>query len=438
MKKNILILISLLLTGQVLFAQQPSEQVDRVTIQKTIQSINTTIQQNYVYPDKALLIVDFLNDQYKSGKYNRLTSPKDFSDNVTTDIRSIQNDRHLRIEYNPKLEQDIIRFNNSQENKNEITQTDISKEKLQNFYFKKLEILPSNIGYIEFTNFALPNDKAQKTIQSAMQFVSNTDALIIDLRNNRGGSGKSNNILGYFFKERTKTGRSFNRITNTWTENFVEPAEFYLDIPVYVLTSKRTFSAAEGFAYTLQNQHNATIIGTPTNGGAHLTRSFSLGNGFVGFIPYLRSENEKTHTDWEGTGVIPDISTTAENALLSAQNEILKTKLEKATENEKRKIQWLINYNQSQISDVLLDSMTLDKFIGRYAEFEITEQNNSLYFRDVNQKDKTPFPMIPISQTLFQIGGDYQLEFINESDGKFQSINVSWSDGWTETINRNP
>ena len=271
-----------------------------------------------------------------------------------------------------------------------------------------------------------------------MQFVSNTDALIIDLRSNRGGSGKSNNILGYFFDRTIKTGRSFNRITNTWTENFVEPAEFYLDIPIYVLTSKRTFSAAEDFAYILQNQHNATIVGTSTNGGAHLTRSFSLGNGFVGFIPYLRSENEKTSTDWEATGVIPDISTTPENALLSAQNEILKTKLEKATENEQSKIQWLINYNQSRISDVVLDSITLDKFIGRYAEFEITKQNDNLYFRDVNQKNNTPFLMTPISQTLFQIGRDYQIEFINESGGKFQSINMSWSDGWAEKINRNP
>lgn len=284
----------------------------------------------------------------------------------------------------------------------------------------------------------MPSDEAQNTIQSAIQFVSNTDALIIDLRSNRGGSGKSNNILGYFFDRTIKTGRSFNRITNTWAESFVEPAEFYLDIPVYVLTSKRTFSAAEGFAYILQNQRNATIVGTPTNGGAHLTRSFSLGNGFVGFIPYSRSENEKTRTDWEATGVIPDISTTPENALLSAQNEILKTKLEKATENEQSKIQWLINYNQSQISEVVLDSTTLDKFIGRYAEFEITKQNDSLYFRDVNQKNKTPFLMTPISQTLFQIGGDYQMEFINELDRKFQSINMSWSDGWTEKISRNP
>lgn len=437
MNNKILILLILQLSGQLLFAQEKVNKLDKLAIKNSVQSINTAIQENYVYPDKAVLITNFLNKQYKSGKYNQLTSFKDFADNITADIRSIQNDRHLRIEYNPKLEQDIIRFNNSQENKDEINETDISKEKAQNFFFKKLEILPPNIGYIEFTNFALQSEEAQKTIRSAMQFLSNTDALIIDLRSNRGGSGKSNNILGYFFKERTKTGRSFNRITNTWTENFVEPAEFFLDIPLYVLTSKRTFSAAEGFAYILQNQHNATIVGEPTNGGAHLTRSFSLGNGFVGFIPYLRSENEKTHTDWEGTGVIPDVSTTAENTLLIAQNEILKVKLEKSNQNEKGKIQWLINYNHSKISDIVLDSTALDKFTGRFAEFEVTKQGGNLYFRDVNQKNKTPFLMIPISQILFQIGGDYQVEFINEQGDKFQSINISWSDGWTEKIDRN-
>lgn len=437
MKNKIIILLILQLLGQVLFAQEKVNRLDKVVIKQAVDSINTAIKENYVYPDKAALITKFLNSQYKSGKYDQLTSFNDFSDNITADIRSVQNDRHLRIEYNPKLEQDIIRFNNSQENKVEINKIDISKERVQNFFFKKLEILPSNIGYFEFTNFALQSEEAQKTIQSAMQFLSNTDALIIDLRSNRGGRGTSNNILGYFFKERTKTARSFNRITNTWTENFVEPAEFFLDIPIYVLTSKRTFSAAEGFAYILQNQHNATIIGEPTNGGAHLTRSFSLGNGFVGFIPYLRSENEKTHTDWEGTGVIPDVSTTAENALLIAQNEILKEKLEKSNQDEKGKIQWLINYNQSKISDIVLDSTALDKYTGRFAEFEITKQGGNLYFRDVNQTNKTPFSMIPISQILFQIGGDYQVEFINEQGDKFKSINISWSDGWTEKIDRN-
>ncbi|AYQ34189.1 hypothetical protein DTQ70_19405 [Runella sp. SP2] len=436
MNHPILTLLILPLLGKTLFAQEKGKQLDGLVIQKSLQSISTAIQEKYVYPDKALLITNFLTSQYKLGKYSQLTSLKDLADNLTEDIHSIHHDKHLRIEYDIKLEQDIIRFNNSQEGKKEITELDISNEKSQNFFFRKLEILPSNIGYIEFTNFALPSEEAQKTIRSAMQFLSHTDALIIDLRNNRGGSGKSNNLLGYFFKEKTKTGRNFNRLTNTWTENFIAPADFFLDIPVYVLTSKRTFSAAEGFAYILQNQHNAVVVGESTSGGAHLTRSFSLGNGLVGFIPYLRSENEKTHTDWEGTGVIPEVRTEAKNALLFAHNKLLENKLKNANANEKSKIQWLINYNQSKTATIVLDSAKLARFTGRFAEFEITKQGTNLYFRDVNQSNKTPFQMTPISLTLFQVGEDYQVEFMNESGGQFQSINLSWSDGWAEKIDK--
>lgn len=428
------------LSGSQLFAQQKNIQIDKTTIKQVIQSMDTVIQRNYVYPDKAVFIVKFLNEQHKKGKYTQLTDPGKFANKVTEDIRSIQDDKHVRIEYDPQLEKDIIRFNSSDPDKNKITEADIAREKQQNFYFKKLEILPSNIGYMEFTNFALPSDEAQKIIHPAIQFLSNTDALIIDLRNNRGGSGESNNILGYFFSTRTKTGRSFNRIKNTWTDHFVEMNEntkgLQMKMPIYILTGRKTFSAAEGFAYTLQTLRGAKVIGNPTSGGAHLTRSFSLGNGFVGFIPYLRSENEKTKTDWEGTGVIPDIQ--SDSPLITAQNEILQQKLTTASDQEKPKIQWLIRYYQSQISDIKIDITQLDKYTGRFAEFEITKQNNQLYFRDVNQPDKTTFPMIPISKTLFQVGGDYQLEFINESGNQFQAVNISWNDGWTEKINRNP
>jgi len=209
MNRQILTLLILPMLGKSLFAQEKGTQLDSLVLLKSLQSISTAIQDKYVYPDKALLITNFLTSQHKLGKYSQLTSLKDLADNLTEDIYSIQNDKHLRIEYNIKLEQDIVRFNNSQKGKKEITELDISKEKSHNFFFRKLEILPSNIGYIEFTNFALPSEEAQKTIRSAIQFLSHTDALIIDLRNNRGGSGKSNNLLGYFFKEKTKTGRNF-------------------------------------------------------------------------------------------------------------------------------------------------------------------------------------------------------------------------------------
>ena len=229
------------------------------------------------------------------------------------DIRSIYNDAHTRIEYDPQLEKEILQFLSSKEAAVKLSEAGIAKAEKINFYFKKLEILPSNIGYIELTGFASPGLSSIKTIKAAMQFVAHTDALIIDLRNNFGGNGvTAGQIASYFFSTKTYTGRTYNRIENKWTEEFIENKKaitngLVLNMPVYILTSNRTFSAAEGLAYTLQTLKNAVIIGDTTRGGAHLTRSFSLGNGFVGFIPFTRGENAVTNTDWESTGVIPGI-----------------------------------------------------------------------------------------------------------------------------------
>ena len=311
-----------------------------------------------------------------------------------------------------------------------------------NFYFKKLEILPSNIGYIEFNGFAIPSQSARKTINSAMQFVSHTDALIIDLRNNFGGNGSTaNEIASYFFKTKTYTGRSFNRIENKWTNGYLENKRtitngLILNMPVYILTSNRTFSAAEGLAYTLQNIKNAVIIGDTTRGGAHLTRSFSLGNGFVGFIPFARGENAATNTDWEGTGVIPNIATEESDCLITAQNTILHKKLAAAiNETDKRKINYIINYNKSKNSSVIIDSLNALKLIGRFAEFEVALQGSKLMFRDTNQRNSNYKKMTGITSTLFQVGNDYQVEFVIKN-GLFNSIKMYWDDGYEDKISK--
>jgi hypothetical protein len=44
--------------------------------------------------------------------------------------------------------------------------------------------------------------------------------------------------------------------------------------------------------------------------------------------------------------------------------------------------------------------------------------------------------MIAISPVLFQAGGDYQVELIKNGTGEVNAVKISWSDGWTEVINR--
>ena len=407
-----------------------------------IDNICKALNKNYVLPDKAKLMSVFIKEQNKKGKYDLLANPNELASQVFKDIRSVYNDNHIRIAYDPQLEKDIINSLSSKKGASKVTDANIAKDEKMNFYFKKLEILPSNIGYIEFNGFASQSQSARKTINSAMQFVSHTDALIIDLRSNFGGNGSTaNEIASYFFKTKTYTGRSFNRIENKWTNGYLENKRtitngLVLNMPVYILTSNRTFSAAEGLAYTLQNIKNAVIIGDTTRGGAHLTRSFSLGNGFVGFIPFARGENAATNTDWEGTGVIPNIATEESDCLITAQNTILHKKLAATiNETDKRKINYIINYNKSKNSSVIIDSLNALKFIGRFAEFEVALQGSKLMFRDTNQRNSNYKKMTAITSTLFQVGNDYQVEFVIKN-GILNSIKMYWADGYEDKISK--
>ena len=374
MRQKTILTVLMFLVGQLLFAQnnQPPK-IDSLVKTEVVNSICNLLTSNYVFPDKAKIMSDFLKQQNQRNTFSPITNPNQFANEIQKKLRSVNEDNHLRIEYNPQLEKDILKFLATKKGTTAILTDDIKKDERKNFYFKKVEILPLNIGYIEFTNFAVPNPSARKTINSAMQFISHTNGLIIDLRNNFGGNGEMlGEILSYFFAIKTYTGKTYNRIENKWTASYVENKKeitngLKLEMPLYILTSNRTFSAAESFAYTLQSMKKAVIIGNTSRGGAHATRSLSIGNGFVAFIPYLRGENVTTKTDWEGVGVVPDIKTEDNNCILTAQNYFLNKKLliEK-DEKEKRKINWQINFNKSKSSTVILNSTDTTKFIGRF------------------------------------------------------------------------
>jgi retinol-binding protein 3 len=411
-----------------------------VKLNKTviIDSVTTALQKYYIFPDKAKEMADHIKKQYLKKAYDAVTDPGDLAVSITKDLRTVFPDRHLVIRYDPKLEKRISDFTKT----SQPDKTDFQKELKQNFFFRKTEILPGNIGYVVFTNFADTNVFSRKIVQAAFQFVANTDALIIDLRNNFGGNpSMAAEITSYFFEAPTFTGRSYSRLTDSWTEQWVgkNPEKkngIYLQMPVFILTSNRTYSAAEGLAYTLQNLKNAKIAGDTTRGSAHVTRSFALGNGFVGFIPYGRIENTLTKTDWEGTGMIPDFPVKEETALLKAQEEIYKLKLKKTQDStEVRSIQWLLNDLKAKTSAIKIDSEKLADYTGQFEEFLFTSENGELYCKNTHQKDKTD-KLTSITETLFRIDSQTQVEFIKDSQGKFSSIKLYWNDGWVDVVKR--
>jgi hypothetical protein len=200
--------------------------------------------------------------------------------------------------------------------------------RLDNFGIHRVERLDGNIGYLDLHRMPLP-ENAGPAIAAAMELVCGTYALIIDLRHNGGGSPQGVTFwcsyllpeepvhLNDIFHADTGETRQF------WSLPYV-PGSRYLDRPVYVLTSSRTFSGGEDLCYTLQALGRAEVIGETTGGGAHPTRPFPISAAVHIGIPFARSINPVTGSNWQGTGVIPDIQVPADEAYGAAYAKALR------------------------------------------------------------------------------------------------------------------
>jgi C-terminal processing protease CtpA/Prc len=161
------------------------------------------------------------------------------------------------------------------------------------------------------------------TAAAAMTFLANADALIIDLRQNGGGSPDAVALMASYLMgpEPARMNDIYNRPSNEtrqfWTLPYV-PGKRLTGTDVYLLTSTRTFSGAEDFAYGLKSLKRVTIVGEVTGGGAHPVSPHRITDHFVVAVPFGRSISVFTHTDWEGVGVEPDVKVPAERALATA------------------------------------------------------------------------------------------------------------------------
>jgi hypothetical protein len=296
--------ISSLLQAQEITNEQKTE---------TINNISKLLINQYVFPDVGEECAAHLQAELEEGTFNNIDDKKEFSDLLTQELQSISHDKHMRVRVpdamitqeessNPLFEQYKFRTENV----------------VNNNGFRKVEILDGNIGYIDLRGFAQSPD-AFNVAKIAMDFIKNSNAVIFDLRKNNGGSPDMIKfILSYFFDKPTHLNdlywREGDRTEEFWTNEKVDGKRMS-DVPIYVLTSSKTFSAGEEFTYNVQTQKRGVIIGEVTGGGANPGGTFPAGNGFIIFIPTGRAINPITKTNWEGVGVKPDIETPADDAL---------------------------------------------------------------------------------------------------------------------------
>ena len=321
------------------FAQpeQPDLTIDAATRTQVVDTILKRLNESYVFPDIAKKMEASIRERVTKKEYDQITSAKQFATTLTNDLQAVSHDKHLRVRYSYEAVPERAPRQEPTAEEREQRKRDLT---WMNHGFSKVERLRGNIGYLEFLNF-MDEELGADTVAAAMNFVNGTDALIIDMRNNGGGNPAMVALVcSYLFGPEPVHlndlyWREGNRTDEFWTRKELS-GKRYLNKDVYVLTSKRTFSGAEEFTYNLKNLKRATIIGETTGGGAHPGGGFRISEHFGMFVPTGRAISPITKTNWEGTGVTPDISVPADQALLVARIMALK-KSTPAIENPDRK-----------------------------------------------------------------------------------------------------
>lgn len=402
-----------------------------------VQSVGRLLEANYVYPDTARQMSAYLQAQYTKGVYKSITDPVVLSDALNRDMFHVYHDGHLLLQYNPSLAEALEQPSTMDEEDNNAPS---ARNINANFGFTAVQILNGNIGYINLEHFWADEVYGKLTVKAALQFVANSNALIIDLRTNGGGSPQTVALISsYFFKTRTHLNDSYNRATRQTASYWTSPDSSLttlIDKPLYILTSSKTFSAAEEFAYNLQNLNRATIIGERTGGGAHNTFEQSAGNGFVLYIPYGKAINAITKTNWEKVGVKPHIEVSESLALETAEMKIFEQLIASAPDSSTRfDLYWQLDMLKAANHTTNIDEAILKTYVGVYGERVFTYENGHLYYQ---RTGRPKFELEAISQNLMKGKGNtyFKIEFIPDAKGQINTVKAYYQDARVEVSYR--
>lgn len=420
--KNFLLLSILLSCVLKSFSQKS---LDTKIKSEIVNSVSQILLNDYVYPDTAILISKHILKQLAAGNYKSVSNIVALTDALNADIKTIVNDGHFQITHNPVMEKQLL-------TQGQLPPAPIASGNYRNSNagIRSIKILNGNIGLLELGNFVEPTKEAKEAMRAALTFLANTNAIIFDIRNNGGGSpAMVQYICGYLFEKETHLMDWYSRPAERTTIYYAIPdstEKRFIHKPVYILTGKGTASAAEEFCYDLKNLKRATLIGQSTAGAAHGTLERTAGHGVIVYVPYARSINAITNTDWEHTGVIPNINIASEKALEVAQEKIFETLLKTTTDTLNLfELKWQYDLLKATNNPVTIDIETLQKFCGVYGERTFTLENGELYYQRVG---KPKFKLTAMTNNILKGNDFFRIEFVKSATGSYDEIIAYYQD----------
>jgi hypothetical protein len=409
--------------GRLRVADSPAQSAAPLTPAKKeaiVRCVATEFRAKYVFADVAEKMAVAVESKFRRGGYDSFSVLDEFTSQLQKDLRSISRDRHIKV-----LPGEVPSFD-----------ADADTLRKEHFGFNTVEILPGNMGYLEFFQFYSVKD-AGPTAIAAMNFLAGCDALIIDLRANGGGYPELRQLIcSYFFDEPACLieFRARDGVTQDWTLPYV-PGPRMAKIPVYILLSRLSFSCAEDFAFCMRNLGRATLIGEATRGGAHDSKMWSFPAESISLqIPFSEAVDPKTKKTWEAVGVQPDIPVPAGQALAVAMKEAAKALLNVHPDQDRKfLLEWVLKDCETQLRPVELDPKALAEYAGRYGTYEITWECDRLYLHfDENRKRA----LLPVEADDFKIveegkrgSAAYWVRFTRDASGRVTELYLHDLDG---------
>lgn len=396
-------------------------------VAKVIEDVGETLAANYVFAGETPAIMAQLQQRHSRGDYDRLGSADEIAQALSADLVEITQDAHFSIRYSP---------DSGTAPAFDLDEAEAAAR--SNFGFRRVAVLPGNIGYIRIDHFANPQ-LALGTATSAMQFVENADALIFDLRDNQGGYNELGQIISSYLFDGEKDvllydftyvedGRQIER--GHWVAGAVA-GNRRPDIPVYVLVSAQTFSAGEWFAQSLSELGRAIIVGERTAGAAHPVGLKRVNADLVMQVPVGVIRGPVTRGDFEGRGVDPQVAVPAHDALDKAQLLALETV---DARNGSQRSAWFAPWlTAPPLTDPQVQA-DMRAIVGAYEGRVVAREGATLVYR---WRERNALTLIPLGDGLFGVEGTYDYRFrLVRSDSGVAALVREFEDGTQVTYDR--
>jgi len=428
-----LLSLALLFAPQAGLAQDSPSSSDPAAV--LLDALEVTLRTNYIFQDRVPTIMDHLRVRHEAGTYRDPATPDVLAQALTSDLVEASQDLHFAVGVDPAW---IASHREQAARIEEIERDERADEESSNHGFVRAAILAGNVGYLRFDYFANP-EYAHETAAAAMQFVQHSDALILDMRYNRGGHMNLVQFLvSYLFSPREDQllfeyvfpDEGGERVDRVRVLPFV-PGLRMTEVPVMVLTATTTFSAGEWLPYVLQKLDRAIIVGRRTAGAAHSVTRVPIDDEFFLQVPASRTRDPVDGADFEGEGVTPDVDVPSYRALDVAHRLLL---VEASEHDPNLEAAWYLPVFDARVSPPEDVGAILERAAGHYEGGDLIVEGGALIYR---WRGRFELRLTPLTDTLFAVEGteDYRFRLMIE-EGEVVGLERFFRTGATSQYSR--